>query len=161
VCPEYSYLYKNLGRKSELHFAILQNISISKMAVFWVVESCSLVAVSRCFRGLSCFHHQDDSSASVDFCYSILRYKSEDSLLQARPRENLNSYLQINKMYQILRTPLSSHYAGGVNGLLLAGGEIQYISQGLIYSQRKVIKLSFLKKLRGKPFLLLQRLQTK
>jgi hypothetical protein len=35
-----------------------------KMAVFWVVKSCSLVQVYRRFRGVCCFHHQDDDCLS-------------------------------------------------------------------------------------------------
>jgi hypothetical protein len=31
-----------------------------KMAVFWVVGTCSLVEVSRSFRGTSCLYHQPD-----------------------------------------------------------------------------------------------------
>jgi hypothetical protein len=30
------------------------------MAVFWVVEPCSLVEVYQRFRGPSCLHHQGD-----------------------------------------------------------------------------------------------------
>jgi hypothetical protein len=31
-----------------------------KMAVFWVVATCSLVEVYRRFRGAFCLHHQGD-----------------------------------------------------------------------------------------------------
>jgi hypothetical protein len=40
-------------------FEVLTAASM-KMAVFWVVASCSLVEVFRRFRGARCLHHQGD-----------------------------------------------------------------------------------------------------
>jgi hypothetical protein len=42
-----------------VRFQVLTATSM-KMAVFWVVASCSLVEIYRCFRGPCCPHYQDD-----------------------------------------------------------------------------------------------------
>jgi hypothetical protein len=38
----------------------LKQLSVTKMAVFWVVAPCSLVEVYQRFRGPYCLHHQGD-----------------------------------------------------------------------------------------------------
>jgi hypothetical protein len=47
-------------------FEVLTAVS-KKMAVFWVVASCSLVEVYQCFRGPCCLnvitHHPDDGGS--------------------------------------------------------------------------------------------------
>jgi hypothetical protein len=61
-----------------------------KMAVFWVVVSCSLVEVYRSFRDACCLHHQGNealmmeaasiSETLVNF-YQTIRHNPEDSHL--------------------------------------------------------------------------------
>jgi hypothetical protein len=53
----------------------------TKMAVFWVVEPCSLVVVYQRFRGPCCLHHQGDETL-VNFYQITQRYKPEDRHLQ-------------------------------------------------------------------------------
>jgi hypothetical protein len=48
-----------LNAISIVGFEVLTAVS-TKMAVFWVVEPCSLVEVYERFRGPWCLHHQGD-----------------------------------------------------------------------------------------------------
>jgi hypothetical protein len=72
------------------------------MAVFWVVEPCSLVEVYQRFRGVCCLHHQLTMEAArtsetlVNLYQTTRRYNSEDSHLRTHRRENLKSYLIID-----------------------------------------------------------------
>jgi hypothetical protein len=83
------------------------------MAVFWVVEPCSLVEVYQCFRGPCCRHHQGDedpllialmieaartSETLVNFCQTTWRYNSEDSHLSRVPLDN-TIVAQLVKIY--------------------------------------------------------------
>jgi hypothetical protein len=57
---------------------------IIKLAVFWVVASCSLVEVYRRFRGAFCLHYEGNEAAStseksVNFYETMIRCNSEDS----------------------------------------------------------------------------------
>jgi hypothetical protein len=47
--------------ESQVGFEVLTAVSM-KMAVFWVVVTCSLEEVYQRFRGPCCLHHQDDES---------------------------------------------------------------------------------------------------
>jgi hypothetical protein len=68
-----------------------------KMAVFWVVEPCSLVEVynisevlaASIIRAMS----KDYSETLVNFYQTTRRYNPEDSHLRTHRRENLGSYL--------------------------------------------------------------------
>jgi hypothetical protein len=46
-----------------MRFEVLTAAS-TKMAVFWVVEQCSLVEVYRCFRGYCCRPREGDDRGS-------------------------------------------------------------------------------------------------
>jgi hypothetical protein len=78
-----------------------------KMAVFWVVATCSLVEVYRRFRGTCSFHHQamifargllialmtgakSTSETSVNVYQTTRRNNPEDSHLHTRRLKNLN-----------------------------------------------------------------------
>jgi hypothetical protein len=86
--------------KKDVHVAgslRLNTRPLRKMAVFWVVEPCSLVKVYQRFRGPCCLHHQGDSQARttetlVNFYQTTRRYNPEDSHLRTHRRENLKSY---------------------------------------------------------------------
>jgi hypothetical protein len=74
-----------------------EQISSVKMAVFWVIATCSLVEVCRHFKGVCCIHHQVDeatstSETSVNFYQNTRRDNSEDSHLHIRRHENLKSH---------------------------------------------------------------------
>jgi hypothetical protein len=45
-------------------FEVITAVS-TKVAVFWVVASCSLVEVYQRFRGPCCLHHQGDDSTTT------------------------------------------------------------------------------------------------
>jgi hypothetical protein len=48
------------SKKQAVGFEVFTAVS-TKMAVFWVVEPCSLVEVYRRFRGPCCLHYQGES----------------------------------------------------------------------------------------------------
>jgi hypothetical protein len=68
-----------------------------KMAVFWVVAPCNLVAVypGSIIRAMTTLMMEaaSTSETSVNFYQTIRRYNPVDSYLYTRCRENLNSYL--------------------------------------------------------------------
>jgi hypothetical protein len=53
----YESRWVNSNTSTHFGFEVLSAVS-TKMAVFWVVASCSLVEVYRRFRGPCCLHHQ-------------------------------------------------------------------------------------------------------
>jgi hypothetical protein len=71
-----------------------------KMAVFWVVASCSLVEIYQRFRGPCCLHHHGalmleaarSSEMTVNFYQTTWRYNPENSHLRTNRHENLKSY---------------------------------------------------------------------
>jgi hypothetical protein len=71
------------------------------MAVFWVVEPCSVVKVYQRFRGPCCLHYQwvalmmeeaRTSETFVKFYHTTRRYNPEDSHIHTHGSENLKSY---------------------------------------------------------------------
>jgi hypothetical protein len=68
------------------------------MAVFWVVQPCSLVEVYQHFRGPGCLHHQGTETMEaaraaetlVNFYQTTWRYNPEDSHLHISSRLNLS-----------------------------------------------------------------------
>jgi hypothetical protein len=54
-----------------------------KMAVFWVVASCSLVEVYKRFCGACCLHHRGTSETAVNVYHSTRQNNPEDSHLLA------------------------------------------------------------------------------
>jgi hypothetical protein len=72
-----------------------------KMAVFWVVEPCSLIEVYQRLRGPCCLHHQG-------FYQTTRRYNPEDSHLRTHPRENLKSYSNVEMFGNTLNKILNS-----------------------------------------------------
>jgi hypothetical protein len=58
-------------------------VSGTKMAVFWVVASCGLLQVYRCFGGVCCLSlMMMEAETSVSFYQTTQRYKPEDSRVQ-------------------------------------------------------------------------------
>jgi hypothetical protein len=73
----------------------------TKIAVFWVVPSCSLVEVYQRFRGPCCLYHHRlvmeaarTSETVINLHQTTRRYNPEDGRLHTRRRENLKSCLQ-------------------------------------------------------------------
>jgi hypothetical protein len=64
-----------------------------KMAVFWVVEPCSLVEVYRRYRGAIALIMEaaSTSETSLNFYQTTRRYNPKDSHLHIRRCENLRS----------------------------------------------------------------------
>jgi hypothetical protein len=64
-----------------------------KMAVFWVVASCSLVEVYWHFRGACCLHHQGDCPDDGDSKYLWNVSKFVTDYMVQQPRRQPSSYL--------------------------------------------------------------------
>jgi hypothetical protein len=63
--PEMPYFYH---QSAKLKYSSLSTykFAVKKMAVFWVVVSCSLVEVYQRFRCSYCLHHQGDAHRPDD-----------------------------------------------------------------------------------------------
>jgi hypothetical protein len=93
-----SYINRYTTAVINEHCICLNIMKILKMAVFWVVELCSLVEVNQRFIGACCLHLQGKEAAStsetsVNFCQTTRRNNPEDSHLHTRHRGNLKSQL--------------------------------------------------------------------
>jgi hypothetical protein len=88
----------NMNAPPMVGFEVLTAVS-TKMVVFWVVATCSLVEVYQRFRGPCCLHNQGaiiraialmmeaarTSETLVNFYQTTRRYNPEDSHLRAPP----------------------------------------------------------------------------
>jgi hypothetical protein len=63
-----------------------------KMAVFWVLELCSLVEAYKRFRGTCCLLSSGESETLVNFYQTTWHYNPENSHLHTHCQENLKSY---------------------------------------------------------------------
>jgi hypothetical protein len=67
------YQSSALRKEHQLQVALLKHLGKTKMAVFWVVTSCSLVEIYRRFRGPCCLHHRCPDDAKTNSVTTVQR----------------------------------------------------------------------------------------